>query len=205
MAEYTFPNQRMVNIHREKIESDFLGIKNENWMAASRILGATAFRLYIYLAANADNYCLALSPAAIAQEIGMAKSTYHDQFKKLESLGYLVKSHGNTYDFYEVPQGAPQTSKKSAPLGQNFDECTPRENEQTKTKETVLGLDREINNNHSPNTDSINIGRMNYPRADEAYPTNWNSFTDNPAEIIYPNEYYDNKPRPEVKKADFVF
>ena len=103
MAEYTFPNQRMVNIHREKIESDFLGIKNENWMAASRILGATAFRLYIYLAANADNYCLALSPAAIASEIGMAKSTYHDQFKKLESLGYLVKSHGNTYDFYEVP------------------------------------------------------------------------------------------------------
>ena len=28
---YTFPNQRIVNIHREPAKSDFLGIKNANW------------------------------------------------------------------------------------------------------------------------------------------------------------------------------
>ena len=205
MPEYTFPNQRMVNIHREKIESDFLGIKNENWMAASRVLGATAFRLYIYLAANADNYVLALSPAAIAQEIGMAKSTYHDQFKKLESLGYLVKSHGNTYDFYEVPQSAPQSSRKSAPLGQDFETSTPPENCSTQTEENVLGLDREINNTLSLNTDRINNGRIRYPRADEVYPDNWECLTDDPSEPIYPNEYYDRQPKPEVKVGTFVF
>ena len=27
----TFPNQRSINIHREKPKADFLGIKNENW------------------------------------------------------------------------------------------------------------------------------------------------------------------------------
>ena len=27
----TYPNQRMVHIHRDPIKSDFLGIKNENW------------------------------------------------------------------------------------------------------------------------------------------------------------------------------
>ena len=46
----TVPNQRVIRVHRERASSDFLGIKNERWMAASRILGATALRLYLYLA-----------------------------------------------------------------------------------------------------------------------------------------------------------
>ena len=48
----TVPNQRVIRVHRERASSDFLGIKNERWMAASRILGATALRLYLYLASN---------------------------------------------------------------------------------------------------------------------------------------------------------
>ena len=75
---YTFPNQRTVQIHREKAKTDFLGIKNENWMYASRDLGAHALRLYLYLAANADGFNLALSPADIRQSIGMPTSTYRD-------------------------------------------------------------------------------------------------------------------------------
>lgn len=100
----TVPNQRTVRIHRERVTTDFLGIKNENWQAASRMLGAHALRLYLYLAANADNYMLALSPAALARDIGMPRSTYHDQFRKLVDFGYLVQRGGNLYDFYEVPQ-----------------------------------------------------------------------------------------------------
>lgn len=100
----TVPNQRTVRVHRERVTSDFLGIKNENWQAASRVLGAHALRLYLYLAANADNYTLALSPAALARDIGMPRSTYHDQFRKLVDFGYLVQTGGNMYDFYEVPQ-----------------------------------------------------------------------------------------------------
>ena len=42
MPYTTVPNQRTVNIHREPVKSDFLGIKNENWQAASRDLGAHA-------------------------------------------------------------------------------------------------------------------------------------------------------------------
>lgn len=93
----TVPNQRTICVHREKASADFLGIKNRNWMAASRDLGAHALRLYLYLAANANNYSLALSPAALLEEIGMPRSTYHDQFKVLESKGYLIHRSGNTY------------------------------------------------------------------------------------------------------------
>lgn len=123
MPPVTYPNQRIVRVHRERAAKDFLGIKNENWMAASRILGATALRLYLYLAANADNYTFALSPAAITRDIGMARSTYGDQFKKLVNMGYLVPATGNTYDFYEVPQTATQTKNDVAADGQDFEEC----------------------------------------------------------------------------------
>ena len=61
--------------------------------------------LYLYLASNADNFTLALSPAAIRQVIGMPASTYRDQFVKLVDRGYLVqRGEGSTYDFYEVPK-----------------------------------------------------------------------------------------------------
>lgn len=100
----TVPHQRLIKIHREALTENFLGIKNENWKAASRDLGHTALRLYLYLAANADNYNLALSPAAIENEIGMPRSTYSDQFKKLINKGYIVHKGGNQYEFFEKPQ-----------------------------------------------------------------------------------------------------
>ena len=52
----TVSNQRVVAIHRESTKSDFLGIKNENWKAAARDLGAHAFMLYLYFASNANGY-----------------------------------------------------------------------------------------------------------------------------------------------------
>ena len=101
----TVPNQRVIKIHREKVESDFLGIKNENWQYAARDLNAHGLLLYLYLAANADNFSLALSPAACRQATGMPPSTYRDQFTKLVDKGYLVqRGEGNIYDFYEIPQ-----------------------------------------------------------------------------------------------------
>ena len=55
----------MVTIHRETPKSDFLGIKNENWQSAARDLGPYALMLYLYFAANANGYTLALSPVAV--------------------------------------------------------------------------------------------------------------------------------------------
>ena len=82
-------------------------------MQASCALGAHALRLYMYLAANADNYTLYLSPSDIEASIGMARSTYHDQFRKLENLGYIVSEGNNYYHFYERPNyiyNAPRTN-----------------------------------------------------------------------------------------------
>lgn len=104
MPNITYPNQRIVKIHREPAKTDFLGIKNENWKAACRDLSAHALKLYLYFAANADNFELALSPTAILNEINMPRSTYHDQFNILESKGYIKRLDGNKFEFFEVPQ-----------------------------------------------------------------------------------------------------
>ena len=100
---YTVANQKVITIHRAPLSNSFLGINNDNWKYAARVLGAQAFLLYIYLASNKDDYKYALSPAAVQQEIGMPRSTYYDQLRKLESLGFLVPDKGNMLHFYEAP------------------------------------------------------------------------------------------------------
>ena len=156
MPPITYPNQRTIRVHRERVSSDFLGIKNENWQAAARDLGAHAFLLYLYCAANRDEYTLALSPTAIRQGVGMARSTYHDQFHKLIDKGYLVPAYGNTFDFYEVPQSGTQSKNMMTENGYNFENCTFTEQAKPQNGFNVLPEDIEINNTDFINR-SINI------------------------------------------------
>lgn len=151
MANYTFPNQRVIKINREKANSDFLGIKNSNWQAAARNLTPHAMMLYFYLASNANNYELALSPAAIRQAIGMARSTYHDQFNVLVDKGYLVQTNGNTFQFYETPHlsGSPDSVNQNPPDNPEFESNPAPVFPSTSSVSSVLSTDTEIDNNKS--------------------------------------------------------
>ena len=101
--DHSYPHQKIITVHRAPLSNNFLGINNDNWKNAARVLGAHGFLLYIYLASNKDQYKFALSPAAVQQEIGMPRSTYYDQLRKLESLGFLeIPEKGNMIHFYEV-------------------------------------------------------------------------------------------------------
>ena len=156
MSNITFPNQRMVRIHREPAKTDFLGIKNENWQAASRDLGAHALQLYLYLASNANNYTTALSPVAVRQAVGMARSTYHDQFHKLVDKGYLVPGTGNSFDFYEVPQAAAQTENLSSAGVHDFEDYPGHGEAASPDGQSVLPENIEINNTDIPTNEVIN-------------------------------------------------
>lgn len=156
MPPITYPNQRMVKIHRESVKTDFLGIKNENWQAASRDLGAHALQLYLYLASNANNYTVALSPVAVRQAIGMARSTYHDQFHKLVDKGYLVPLHGNTFAFYEVPQSATQAQNAMLDDGLDFEKSPSHGSGSISVGQSILPENIEINNTAIPNKMEIN-------------------------------------------------
>ncbi len=117
-------------------------------MAASRDLGAHALRLYLYLAANANGYTFALSPAAIQEAIGMPRSTYHDQFHVLVSKGYLVQTGGNTFAFYEMPHpsAAQHHSNVMSGAGQNFGECPITDFSHTDSEQNCTPSTTEINN-----------------------------------------------------------
>ena len=148
----TVPNQRIIAIHRERAASDFLGIKNDNWQAAARDLGAHALMLYLYFASNANGFTLALSPAAIRQAVGMPSSTYRDQFVKLIDKGYLVQRKESTiYDFYETPQRVTHTETIETIDGLDF---TTDAYGTPQTVNNEAGKDIEININK---TDTINI------------------------------------------------
>ena len=198
MPAITFPNQRVVRIHREPVKTDFLGIKNENWQAASRDLGAHGLRLYLYLAANANNYNLALSPAAARAAIGIPRSTYFDQFAILIDKRYLVPGAGNTYDFYEVPQPATQTQKDVSADGLDFEEIPSHGEQGGSGGQSVLPEDREINNNISINNPEIN--NANNPEVKEKI------CTPKVKEVVIPRPVAEGKQRPKaLPKGDFEF
>ena len=158
---YTVQNQNIVTIHREAAKSDFLGIKNENWQAAARDLGAHALMLYMYLAANANGYVLALSPAAIKNAIGMARSTYYDQLDKLIKKGYLVQTSGNGYEFYEVSQIPKEKTKKSMSAdGLKFCECANAVQDNESAVQFNPAGNREINNINITNKTGTNISNL---------------------------------------------
>ncbi len=120
-----------------------------------------ALLLYLYLASNADNYTFALSPAAITAEVGMPRSTYHDQFNILVNKGYLVNTHGNTYDFYERPQTRPVTHnlEERSPHGLNFEDNPADEFSMEQPVSNGTGDRIEINNRYINN--SVNRKKKN--------------------------------------------
>ena len=197
----TFPNQRMVKVHRERATAHFLGIKNENWQAASRDLGAHGLQLYLYLASNADNYTLALSPTAVRQAIGLKRSTYHDKFHELEEKGYLVNTHGNTFEFYEVPQAAAQTKNSMTVDGLDFEEYPSSDTPICSNGQGMLSDNIEINNRDSMTDSSINKDNESVRRMEQFIPK--------VKEVVIKRPKAEGKKRPtcnpKPKEEEFVF
>lgn len=113
----TVPNQNTVVIHRDRPQTNFLQIKNENWMEFNKKYGPFALQLYLYFTKNANNFSFALSQQAALKEIGIKKTSYHKYVDLLIDEGYLVWRNGNTYDFYETPHEPRKKPVKGSPSG----------------------------------------------------------------------------------------
>ena len=103
----TFPNQKMVIIHRDRPQSDFLQISNEHWMEFNKKYGPFALQLYLYFAKNADNYSLALSQQAAKNEAGITKTTVTRQqmvtllYRYAKLLGYGISKGDPLTDYVD--------------------------------------------------------------------------------------------------------
>lgn len=102
---YTVPNQNVITIHRSSLNNNFLSISNQNWQSFIREeKDYTALALYLYFASNANGFCLAISPQAVENAIGMPRSTYYKVFNRLVEKGYVIPRSTHRFDFYEFPQ-----------------------------------------------------------------------------------------------------
>lgn len=153
MKTVSVPNQKIIRIEKDKYQSRFLQIGDEQWKKAFQSMRPTVFGLYLYLASNKDGYLLELSAAAVEREIGIKKTAYHTALKDLEEKGYLKKEQGNTYAFSPSPKFANTNSAIANSAGTNL-EVRKRElpTPQTRTPYSananleVRGRDIEIDN-----------------------------------------------------------
>ena len=155
----------------------------------------------MYLASNADNYTLALSPAAVRQAIGLKRSTYHDKFHELEEKGYLVHTHGNTFEFYEVPQAAAQTKNSITVDGLDFEEYPSSDTPICSDGHAILPENIEINNRDSMTDSSINKDNESVRRMEQFIPK--------VKEVVIKRPKAEGKKRPtcnpKPKEDEFVF
>jgi len=82
-----------------------------------------------------------------------------------------VQSHGNTFDFYEVPQPSPATyePKERSAFVETLENSTIDGQGPTQEIFDCATEDREINNRDNPINESINIG---YPKVRKIHITN---------------------------------
>lgn len=108
MASY--PNQKHFTIHRNNPitgKKQYLAITRDNLTMAARTLkGDVAFKFYLYLASNTDNYEFEYSPLHFANVYGVSVDSARRAADKLIEAGYLVKdeNHKNGFEFFETPQ-----------------------------------------------------------------------------------------------------
>ena len=100
----------------------------------------------------------------------MKRSTYHDKFHELEEKGYLVNTHGNTFEFYEVPQAAAQTKNSMTVDGLDFEEYPPSDTPICSNGQGMLSDNIEINNRDSMTDSSINKDNESVRRMEQFIP-----------------------------------
>ena len=107
----TSPNQRIIRINRnipkqtEDNTKPYMIAWSENIENASRNLSTGgAFKVYMYLLSNKDNYTFGCSPQDISNKYGISLKTAKDGINQLIEQGYLVAINKNTYEFYETPR-----------------------------------------------------------------------------------------------------
>lgn len=107
------PNQKNITLSKsEKYKSlengDVLVIRSrEAERLAAKLLKDTAFKVWLYITGNKNEYNFDLSSADVISAYGISRRSYSSALKELEEVGYLVpKEQGGTryYWFYDFPQ-----------------------------------------------------------------------------------------------------
>ena len=149
----SYSNQKILRIVKPKYEREFLQVGITEWQNAYKVLTPSAFAIYLYLASNADGFCLELSQKAIENSLGIKKTAYFEAVQQLESKGYIQPISGNMFYFLLSANSVKTENSGNTELageqivrksGQSIPET--RIENSGKTDESVRFYDREIDN-----------------------------------------------------------
>lgn len=102
-----YANQNIITIRRNMPSAGdrFVAIKTDVISAAMVNLdGETAFKLFIYLCDNKNDFNLNFSPSHFCGFAGVSANSARTAFKQLIDKGYLIQKEDNRYEFNEEPQ-----------------------------------------------------------------------------------------------------
>ncbi len=142
---YTFPNQYTIKIHKKSYNRDFLQIGIDEWQEASKVLTPSAFKIYLYLASNADGYNMALSKQDIKDKLGISFSRYYEAISLMRKLHYICSDGSNNLQFFLTPN--PEFEKSHEIKNWESEQYEPKsENDDLKTVKSDPKTSIEINN-----------------------------------------------------------
>lgn len=106
-------NQKKITIQKEVVEKD--SGKSRPYMIAyvntiekaAQELKNSAFKVYIYLLTNQNQFYFGLSPQDVANRYGISIDAARDGIKALIEKGYLISNDDVEYTFYDNPDNKP--------------------------------------------------------------------------------------------------
>ena len=107
MSNYTTsPNQKTITVCKELCDNQhYYTMINLNALERAAIdLKSGAFKLWVYLAKNQNNFTFGLSNKAVAEQFGIKKDQYDSAVKELIEKGYLIETAKNKYVFKELAE-----------------------------------------------------------------------------------------------------
>lgn len=102
-----YAQQRQVIINRDTVAKggkgkQFIVVYTDNLIDAMKRLSHTAFKVYLCLLFNKDQYSTEFSPEHISRIAGMCLDTARKAFKELLQCGYIEMLDNTHYLFFEV-------------------------------------------------------------------------------------------------------
>lgn len=167
MSRTTYPNQRVVTIHK------FLGDEKYSVLgdlavvnAIRRMNGKRAggFQLWSVLRMNKDGFSMRMSERFMAQGYFLQRKAYYKAMAILEESGFLVKESAHSYAFFELPDDhlkmlqrdilqfkmtetdilkCPKGSEQNAPNGDFKMPQRGRETDKEHIKEQIKDIDKK--------------------------------------------------------------
>lgn len=120
----TSPNQRWIRINKTKVEKNtgverpYLNAYKDILEKAAKELSGNAFKLYIYLLSNNNNYSFGFSPKDVSERYGCSIDTVRNAFTILVNKGFLILDSESKarYIFRDTKEDLLQITKTKATI-----------------------------------------------------------------------------------------